>query len=296
MRAGHRAFLCTGDVYRRDTIDATHYPVFHQMEGVRVFTASEHDGLIASRDGTADGEGDRVPLTLAYVERDLKRTLEGMIRSVFGADLETRWLDAYFPFTHPSYELEILWRGEWLEVLGCGVVHPGVMRRGGHARLPSLRDPADAERGYGGGAAAVATTHAAIEAQPPALNGESVGWAFGLGLERLAMVLFGVPDIRLFWSEDARFLDQFRDGDVSTRFQSFSKYPPSFKDVSFWLPDGALAAPKGVATEDGGDEGDDDWEGDYGTSFSRNIPEAKLRTCPEQMFLYLFRYRNKLRL
>ena len=51
LRAGHAAFLCTGDVYRRDTIDATHYPAFHQMEGVRVFTASERDGLVAARDG-----------------------------------------------------------------------------------------------------------------------------------------------------------------------------------------------------------------------------------------------------
>ena len=88
------------------------------------------------------------------------------------------------------------------------------------------------------------------------------------------MVLFGVPDIRLFWSEDARFLGQFRDGDVGTRFEPFSKYPPSFKDVSFWLPEGALAAPKGVSAEDGGDEGDDDWEGDYGTFHTNEFSEV----------------------
>ena len=61
-----------------------------------------------------------------------------------------------------------------------------------------------------------------------------MAWAFGLGLERIAMVLFQVPDIRLFWSQDARFLEQFSDGTVS-QFKPFSKYPSSSKDVSFWL-------------------------------------------------------------
>jgi phenylalanyl-tRNA synthetase beta subunit len=62
-----------------------------------------------------------------------------------------------------------------------------------------------------------------------------IGWAFGLGLERIAMVLFGIPDIRLFWSQDPRFLSQFTQGQI-TQFKSYSKYPPCFKDVSFWLP------------------------------------------------------------
>jgi phenylalanyl-tRNA synthetase alpha chain len=65
-----------------------------------------------------------------------------------------------------------------------------------------------------------------------------MGWAFGLGLERLAMVLFSIPDIRLFWSTDQRFLSQFEDGKIS-HFQSFSKFPPCLKDVSFWIPDAA---------------------------------------------------------
>jgi len=65
---------------------------------------------------------------------------------------------------------------------------------------------------------------------------ERHGWAFGLGLERLAMVLFSIPDIRLFWTLDERFLRQFKAGTLST-FKPYSKYPPCFKDVSFWLPD-----------------------------------------------------------
>lgn len=63
-----------------------------------------------------------------------------------------------------------------------------------------------------------------------------MGWAFGLGLERIAMILFSIPDIRLFWSADARFTSQFKAGTLST-FKPYSKYPPCYKDVSFWLPD-----------------------------------------------------------
>lgn len=64
-------------------------------------------------------------------------------------------------------------------------------------------------------------------------TGDKIGWAFGLGLERLAMKLFDIPDIRLFWSEDERFLSQFRHGS-DVKFKPFSKYPPTFKDISFW--------------------------------------------------------------
>ena len=65
---------------------------------------------------------------------------------------------------------------------------------------------------------------------------DKIGWAFGLGLERIAMKLFEIPDIRLFWSDDERFLNQFKDG-ADVKFKPFSKYPPTFKDVSFWLTD-----------------------------------------------------------
>ena len=62
------------------------------------------------------------------------------------------------------------------------------------------------------------------------------GWAFGLGLERLAMILFSIPDIRLFWTEDKRFSKQFAEGKITT-FKPYSKYPPCFKDIAFWIPD-----------------------------------------------------------
>lgn len=89
-----------------------------------------------------------------------------------------RWVDAYFPFTDPSYELEIFFNGEWLEVLGCGVMQQPILDR--------------------------------------TFPGEKA-WAFGLGLERLAMVLFDIPDIRLFWTADQRFLKQFKAGDLKAK-------------------------------------------------------------------------------
>ena len=160
------------------------------MEGVHVFTKEQLESSELS------------PQELA--SKELKDTLEGLARHLFG-DVELRWVDAYFPFTTPSYELEIFFNGEWLEVLGCGVMEKKILSEA------SLHD--------------------------------EEAWAFGLGLERLAMVLFDIPDIRLFWTDDERFTKQFeagmfRSGGVGMRkFKSYSKYPPCFKDVSFWLPE-----------------------------------------------------------
>ena len=206
LRSGLTNFLTVGDCYRRDEIDASHYPVFHQMEGVKVFA---HDVQRYNR-----GE-DGVALVVA----DLKSTLDGLMRFLFGTDINVRWIPGSFPFTTPSFEMEIEFQGKWMEVLGCGVLQYPIL----DASLPA---GAESQRGLRN------------------------GWAFGLGLERLAMILFGIPDIRLFWSEDRRFLDQFSKlnedlmasgGQVkSCKFQPFSKYPHCFKDVSFWVP--AVAA------------------------------------------------------
>jgi phenylalanyl-tRNA synthetase alpha chain len=184
LKAGIDRFLVTGDVYRRDEIDRSHYPVFHQTEGVKMFSEQELEGK---------SPADRI----AYMENDLKTELEGLATALFGPT-EYRWVDGNFPFTDPSYELEIYFQGEWLEVLGCGVIHPEILDNAG--------------------------------------RGAEQGWAFGLGLERLAMVLFDIPDIRLFWTDDERFHGQFRSGEI-IKFQPYSKVPPCFKDISFWLGD-----------------------------------------------------------
>lgn len=148
----------------------------------------------------------------------LKRTLEGVVIDIFSKaraaseandsndDLEKtsvleplkiRWVETYFPFTSPSWELEVFWQNNWLELLGCGIVQQ---------RLP-------------------------IAAGVPS----QLGWAFGVGLERVAMLLFSIPDIRLFWSRDDRFLSQFSTLDNIRPFVPFSKHPACYKDVAFWL-------------------------------------------------------------
>ena len=121
------------------------------------------------------------------------------MQHVYG-DVEMKWIDEYFPFTDPSLEVEIFFNNDWVEILGSGVILDGVMENAGR----------DTEK--------------------------EVGWAFGLGLERWAMKLFEIGDIRLFWTEDERFLSQFKDGEIST-FQPYSKYPACHKDITFWIPE-----------------------------------------------------------
>lgn len=141
----------------------------------------------------------------------MKGILTGLARHLFG-NVEMNWREDYFPFTEPSYELEVNFNGKWLEVLGCGVIHDEVIQN-------ALK----------------------YQSQMTNLKGEApeLGWAFGLGLERLAMVLFEIPDIRLFWSEDDRFISQFQEGKI-TKFRPYSKFPLCYKDVSFWLPENGL--------------------------------------------------------
>ena len=109
-----------------------------------------------------------------------------------------RWVETTFPFTEPSAELEIFYEGEWLEVLGSGVLKDKVLENAG--------------------------------------KDSSVykAWAFGIGLERLAMVLFKIKDIRLFWSQDERFFNQFKEGNIVT-FKPFSQFPACYKDFSFYI-------------------------------------------------------------
>ncbi len=142
-------FVAPGRVFRVDPFDASHAPAFFQMEGLYV---DRH-------------------VTFA----ELKGTLEAFLRQFFGEETKVRFVPSHFPFTEPSAEVLILWRGaqgreQWLEVLGCGMVHPNVFRAVGY-------DPQ-----------------------------EWKGFAFGFGIERLAMVKYGVPDIRWFTENDLRFL------------------------------------------------------------------------------------------
>ncbi len=158
--------IAPGRVYRRDNLDPTHTPMFSQVEGLVV----------------AEG------ITLA----DLKGTLFAFAREIFRADSRVRFRPSFFPYTEPSAEMDvscfvcggtgrqddgsgcsICKRTGWLEVLGCGMVHPAVFEAVGY----------DAER--------------------------YTGFAFGMGIERIAMLRYGVDDIRSFYENDLRFLEQF---------------------------------------------------------------------------------------
>jgi len=151
--------IAPGAAYRRDEIDATHTTQFHQIEGLYV--------------------DEKVSVA------DLKGTLEFFLRELFGADTAVRFRPHYFPFTEPSFEIDVkssaLKGGEqWVEVCGCGMVHPAVFEAVNQSRRDNTYDPE-----------------------------KWTGFAFGLGMDRLAMILFDIPDIRLFAQNDLRFLGQF---------------------------------------------------------------------------------------
>jgi phenylalanyl-tRNA synthetase alpha chain len=138
--------IAPGRVYRCDS-DQTHTPMFHQVEGLLV-----DEGVSFA---------------------NLKAVLHGFLEQFFERRVELRFRPSYFPFTEPSAEVDVSWGEGWLEVLGCGMVHPNVLKGVG----------IDTEK--------------------------YTGYAFGLGVERLAMLRYGVDDLRLFFENDMRFLNQF---------------------------------------------------------------------------------------
>lgn len=151
--------VCPGRVYRSDAVDATHSPIFHQIEGLVV-----DKGITFS---------------------DLKGTLEMFIKKLYGEDIRVRFRPHHFPYTEPSAEMDMscfkcggkgcsLCKGEgWIEILGCGMVHPKVLENCGI-------DPE-----------------------------EYSGFAFGAGIERIVMMRYGIDDMRLLYENDLRFLKQF---------------------------------------------------------------------------------------
>lgn len=212
IKAGLNNFLIIGDVYRRDEIDRTHYPVFHQIDAVRLKTKEQlfpnEPSLSLFEEGNnVCGIGDSVKQAchtleaVKLMEHELKSTLIGLAKHLFGDGIKCRWVNVYFPFTEPSWELEVFHDGNWLELLGCGIMKQPILSSAG------VQD--------------------------------RVGWAFGIGLERIAMCLYKIPDIRLFWSRDSGFLSQFETDDVDKNivYKAISQYPQCVSDISFWLPE-----------------------------------------------------------
>ena len=139
--------VAPGRVFRSDQLDATHSPVFHQLEGLAV------------------------DKNLKFT--DLKGTLEYFVKQFFGSEVETKFIPHFFPFTEPSAEVLVKWNnGEWLEILGCGMVDPNVLQQVGYPK-------------------------------------EYQGFAWGVGIERLAMLKYQIDHIKNFYENDTRFLEQF---------------------------------------------------------------------------------------
>jgi phenylalanyl-tRNA synthetase alpha chain len=139
--------IAPGRVYRVDS-DATHSPMFHQVEGLWI--------------------GERVSFA------DLKGVIADFLQNYFEtSDMQVRFRPSFFPFTEPSAEMDMSWKGGWLEIGGCGMVHPNVLK------------------------------HVGIDSE------KYIGFAFGMGVERLAMLRYGVNDLRLFFENDLQFLKQF---------------------------------------------------------------------------------------
>lgn len=162
--------LCFGKVYRKDEIDRRHMNVFHQIDGWKIIPNSQGQ------------------LTLD----DLKNVLSEVVENVFGESTEYRFLDDNFPYTDPSTQIEVMVNGQWVEILGAGMIKPSVLAKLGIT-------------GYN-------------------------GWAFGFGIERLAILSMELPDIRLLWSNDERVKKQLV---LGNKFKEVSKFPAVVRDISF---------------------------------------------------------------
>lgn len=164
--------LAPGIVFRKDEIDRHHFPAFHQIDGLLICKKSKK----------------------VITQEDLKEVQADLAKSIFGEQIEYKFLEDNFPYTVESLEMDIMFNGKWLEVNGAGLVNPVVLHNFG--------------------------------LDPEIYN----GWAFGFG-DRLAMIKMGIPDIRILWSDDPRITSQFKD--INSTYKEVSKYPPVVRDISF---------------------------------------------------------------
>ncbi len=171
-KEGEIGLLSYGKVFRKDEIDRSHFPVFHQIDGL--YICKKEKKIIG------------IP--------ELQEVLTAITKAIYG-DIEYKFLEDSFPFTNPSTQIEIKSKDVWLEVVGAGVVHTQVLKN--------------------------------LNIDPEIYN----GWAFGFGLERLAMIKNGINDIRVFWSNDERIAGQFKD--INSQYKEVSKFPMTYRDISF---------------------------------------------------------------
>jgi phenylalanyl-tRNA synthetase alpha chain len=172
--------FCYGKVYRKDEIDKHHMNVFHQIDALYL-----------------------CPKEMKEINLDTLKDVESkIVRAIFG-EVEYRFTEETFPYTHPSTEIEAHVGNDWVEILGSGVVKPSVLEK--------------------------------LGVDSSVYN----GWAFGSGIERWAMVSMELPDIRLLWSDDERVKKQLK---LGQKFKEVSKYPAVIRDISF-IVDSATYSP-----------------------------------------------------
>jgi len=171
-KEGEIKALASGIVFRKDEIDRSHYPAFHQIDGLLICKKSKK----------------------IITQEDLKGVQIELAKGIFGSDIEYKFIPDEFPYTFESLEMDIKFNNEWMEVNGAGLVHPQCLKNFG--------------------------------LDPEIYN----GWAFGFG-DRLAMIKMGIPDIRIFWSDDPRITSQFKD--INSKYKEVSKYPETSRDISF---------------------------------------------------------------
>lgn len=170
---GEAGALCFGKVYRKDEIDRHHFPAFHQIDGLYLCKREKR----------------------TITQKDLVDVLVDIARMLYGEKVEWKVIPDDFPYTHQSVEMDIMVNGNWLEILGAGLVQDVVLQN--------------------------------LEVDPKVYN----GWAFGFGLDRLAMIKMGINDIRVLWSDDERITRQFTS--LDSKFKEVSKYPQAVRDISF---------------------------------------------------------------
>lgn len=195
LEKGDTSFLVTGDVYRNDEINATHYPVFHQMEGVYIDVDNKMDN--------------------SELVKDLIDILKGLCEYLFPS-CPIKVSPDYFPFTDPSFEIEVFYNNKWLEILGCGIIRQEIIKNCSNKNKKLV---------------------------------DKKGWAFGLGLDRLAMILFDIPDIRILWLDNPKFMKQFKPKTI-TKFVPFSKLDTIYRDIAFYIPPEQLSNEKWLNEND----------------------------------------------
>lgn len=172
-KTGETGALCFGTVFRKDEIDRNHFPAFHQIDGLYLVERSKK----------------------TITQQDLIDVLVDVVKNLYGPDVEWKVLPDDFPYTHESLEIDIMYNGKLLEVLGAGLVRDVVLENIG------------------------------IDSK------KYNGWAFGLGIDRLAMIKMGIPDIRVLWSDDEGITRQFKS--IDSQYKEVSKYPSTIRDISF---------------------------------------------------------------